>query len=213
MSMQTPLNQSKVKFSLENFKVEIGIGLFALFAMILVSSFMGCGDDITKNISSCPQGFQIKDSVCEKIVDEELVCGAVRTFQINYLDSNTKQPIVFPIASTMQNRVTLDDSNGRHRLNDPDGVYLYNNIVLCDEYQISASAVCYERIDRADFQIPLSTIYTLELQSKLHCNNNDIDEAFAECLVGDVGGIANDLSLCCAAFTDGQFDLVCGRLS
>lgn len=212
-SMTMQPKENRMKLSLEYFRIEIGIAFVAFVLMLFVASFSSCGDDITKTISSCPEGYETKPEGCVKIIDGELVCSAVRTFQINYLDAETKQPITLPIISTMQHRVTLDDSNGRHRLNDPDGVYLYNSIILCDEYQLSASAVCYESVDRVDFQIPLATIYMIELQPKLHCNNNELDEAFALCLVEAMDNdIGNGLVICCRAFVQDQFDLQCGRL-
>lgn len=199
--------QGHLRLSFLYFKGEICIALFALFVMFLTSAFTGCGDDVKNTYSACPELYTLQDGECVKIVDSELECGASRTFQITYLDGATKKPILYPITSTMQNRETLDDSNGRHRLNDPDGVQLYDNIVLCDEYQLSAASTCYATLDRVDFQVPMSTIYTIEMQPKLFCNDSELDIAFAECLVGEV-----PVGYCCMAFVQQQFDLQCGRL-
>jgi len=188
------------------FQDEILYTILACVVAVFFSISLNCAEDVI--YAACPDGYQSgENGSCVKISDGELECGATRTFQINYLDARTKTPIIYPVATTLTNIATRDDSNGRRRINDPEGVYIYEDILLCDEYQLSATVACYENLDRADFLIPLSTIWTIELQPKDNCTDNDLELAFATCM----DDFPDNTQLCCEAFRQTQFDLTCGR--
>lgn len=202
--MEKPTVNERAGIIKESFLKEFLLGL-AAFLVILISAFLssGCREE-HYSMAACPEGFHVVDEQCVEITDGELDCGATRTFQITFVDAETFSPITVPINATMQNRKTLDDSIGRHRLNDADGSYLFNDVVLCDEYFLEVTAPCFEPIDDV-IELPRGTYWRIELEPTLTCSNSELDNAFAEC------ELISGITLCCFAFHQEQFDLRCGR--
>jgi len=176
-----------------------------LFALILaITGFPACGDTLIEN-KNCSAGYILQNGECTLIDSGELDCGVIRTFQVNFVDAVTKAPVAMPISAEFQNISTLEISNGRNRINDPDGVYIFDGIELCAEYMVSATAPCYVSLDRANFEIPRSTIWTIELEPTANCSDNDLLVAFEDCRS------QSSMSICCSAFPQNQFDLYCNR--
>ena len=134
-----------------------------------------------------------------------LVCGESQTFNVSFLDAETKAAVTFPIAASFTNNATGRVSAGRHGLNETKGVYRFDDIVLCDEYRVGVAVVCYLPLAREDFEVPRSTLWTIELQPASNCRDYDLQAAFAACLQ------TQSLPWCCDAFPQDQFSLQCGR--